>query len=149
MSHIEAYKMLNTCDVSEGIDVIFSRARREEIEWFYEEVRLNRVALRGHDESSASLNKGNYRELLELIAKFDPQFEGRLHGRLEGSQRGAEGVGAFTGVSSDIQNYIIECVDSVIQDDIDKEIAECNFFSIQVDEKADISEKEQLSLILL
>ena len=22
MSHIEAYKMLNTCDVSEGIDVI-------------------------------------------------------------------------------------------------------------------------------
>ena len=158
--------MLNTCDVSEGIDVIFSRARREEIEWFNEEVRRNRVALkivseavlylnkqelsfRGHDESSARLNKGNYRELLELIAKFDPQFERRLHGRLEDSQRGAEGVGAFTGASSDIQNYIIECVDSVIQDEIDKETAECNFFSIQVDEKADISDKEQLSLILL
>ena len=39
MSHIEAYKMLNTCYVSEGIDVIFSRARKEEIEWFNEEVR--------------------------------------------------------------------------------------------------------------
>ena len=68
-----------------------------------EEVRQNRVTLnilseavlylskqelscRGHDESSVSLNKGkNYRELLELIAKFDPQFERRLHGRLEDS----------------------------------------------------------------
>ena len=70
-----------------GIDVIFSRARREEIEWFNEEVRQNRVTLkimseavlcvskqelsfRGHDESSASLDKGNYMELLELRAKF-------------------------------------------------------------------------------
>ena len=164
-SHMEAYKMLNIFDVSERVDVIFSRARREEIERFYEEVRQNRVTLkilseavlylgkqelsfRGHDESSASVNKGNYRELLGLIAKFDPQFERRLHGRLEDSQRGAEGGGAFTGVSSDIQNDIIECVDSVTQDEIDKEIAECNFLSIQVDKTADISGKEQLSLIL-
>ena len=64
--------MWNTFDVSEGVDIIFSRARREEIEWFNEEVRQNRVTLkivseavlflskqevssRGHDESSASL----------------------------------------------------------------------------------------------
>ena len=105
------------------------------------------LSFRGHDESSVSLNKGNYRELLELIAKFDPQFERRLHGRLEDSQRGPEGGGTFTGVSSDIQNDIIESVDLVIQDEIDKEIAECNFVSIQVDETADISGKEQLSLI--
>ena len=115
-----------------------SRARREEIERFTEEVRQNRVTLtmlseavlylsnqellfRGHDESSVSLNKGkNYRELLELIAKFDPQFERRLHGRLEDSQRGAEGGGTFTGVSSDIQNDIIESTDLVIQDEIEK-----------------------------
>ena len=136
-SHMEAYKMLSTFDVSERVDVIFSRARREEIERFNEEVRQNRATLkilseavlylskqellfRGHDESSVSLNKGNYRELLELIAKFDPQFERRLHGRLEDSQRGAEGGGTFTGVSSDIQNDIIESIDLVIQDEIDK-----------------------------
>ena len=68
-----------------GIDVILSRARREEIGRLTEEVRQNRLTLkivsgavlylskqelsfRGHDESSASLDKGNYRELLELIA---------------------------------------------------------------------------------
>jgi len=137
-SHIEAYKMLSTFYVSERVDVIFSRSRRKEIERFNEEVRQNRVTLnnlseavlylskqelsfRGHDESSVSLNKGkNYRELLELIAKFDPQFERRLHGRLEDSQRGAEGGGTFTGVSSDIQNDIIESIDLVIQDEMDK-----------------------------
>jgi len=56
----------------------------------------------------------------ELIAKFDPQFERRLHGRLKDSQRGAEGDGTFTGVSSDIQNYIIESINLVIQDEINK-----------------------------
>ena len=164
-SHMEAYKMLSTFDVSERVDVIFSRAREEEIERFNENVRQKRVTLKilseavlylskqelsfkGHDESSASLNKGNYRELLELIAKFDPQFERSLHGKLEDLQRGAKGGEAFTGVSSDIQNDIIESVDLVIQGEIDKEIAECNFVSIQVDETVDISGKEQLSLTL-
>ena len=42
-SHKEASKMLSTFDVSERVDVIFSRARREEIERFNEEVRQNRV----------------------------------------------------------------------------------------------------------
>ena len=38
--HMEAYKMLNTFDVSKRVDNIFSRARREEIEWFNEEDRI-------------------------------------------------------------------------------------------------------------
>ena len=59
---------------------MFSRARREEIELYNDEVRQNRGMLRtlceavlylsrqelpfrGHDESSSSLNGGHYREL--------------------------------------------------------------------------------------
>eukprot|EP00795_Rhopilema_esculentum_P003916 gene3916-15240_t len=38
--------------------------------------------------------------------------------------------------------------EEVIQDQIDKDIAECNFLSIQVDETTDISTKEQLSDIV-
>ena len=164
-SHMEAYKMWKTFDVEERIDICFSRARREEVERFNEEVRQNRAALRtlteavlylskqelsfrGHDESSVSLNKGNYRELLELISKFNPEFERHLHRKVEDSQRGNLGGGVFTGVSADIQNDIIECVDSVLQDEIDREITECNFLSIQVDETTDIATKEQLSVIL-
>ena len=74
-AHLEAYKMWKTYDVSERVDVMFSRARREEIERHNDEVRQNRGILRtlseavlylssqelpfrGHDESSNSLNRG-------------------------------------------------------------------------------------------
>ena len=84
--------MWKTFDIVERVDICFSRARREEVERFNEEVRQNRAALRtlteavlylskqelsyrGQDESSVSLNKGNYKELLELISKFNPEFE--------------------------------------------------------------------------
>ena len=162
-AHLGAYKMWKTFDVTERVDVLFSRARREEVERHNEEVKQNREMLktlseavlflakqelpfRGHDESSLSLNKGNYRELLALIGKFDSVFECRLRGRLAAFETGNAGV--FTGVSADIQNDLIECIDSVIQDQIDKEIEDCTFLSIQIDETTDVSTKEQLSAII-
>ena len=56
--------------------------------------------------------------------------------------------GVFTGFYSEIQNYLIECIDSVIQDQINKAIENCRFLSIQVDETTDVSTKEQLSVII-
>ena len=56
--------------------------------------------------------------------------------------------GVFTGVYSEIQNDLIECIDSVIQDRVDKEIENCRFLSIQVNETTDVSTKEQLSIII-
>ena len=162
-SQMEAYKMWKTFDVSEGIDLMLSRARRDEIERHNDEVRQNRGMLRtlseavlylskqellfrGHDESSSSLNRGNYRELLECFSKFDTIFERRLHGKIAESERG--NIGVFTGVSSDTQNDLIECIDSVIQDHIDEEVQKCNFLSVQVGETTDVSTKEQLSVII-
>ena len=73
------------------VDVMISQARREKIKRHNEEVRQNREMLkiitnavlylgkqempfRRHDESSDSLNKGNYRELLECFAELDSVF---------------------------------------------------------------------------
>ena len=56
--------------------------------------------------------------------------------------------GVFTGVYSEIQNDLIEFIDSVIQDQVDKEIENCRFLSIQVDETTDVFSKEQLSIII-
>ena len=92
--HLEAYKKWKTFDATERVDILFSRARREEVQRHNEQVRQNRetlktnseavlflskqeLAFRGHDESNDSLNKGNYRELLECFAKFDSVFERR------------------------------------------------------------------------
>ena len=73
-------------------------------------------------------------------------FERRFHRELTEGRRVDFGV--FTGVSSEIQNDLIECRDSVIQGQIDKEIENCRFLSIQVDETTDVSNKEQLNVII-
>ena len=104
------------------------------------------LAFRGHDELYDSLNRGNYRELLESFAKFKSVFQCRLHSEVTEGERVHSGV--FTGISSDIQNDLIECIDSVLQDQIDKEIEKCKFVSIQADEITDVSTKEQLSVII-
>ena len=54
---MEAYKMSSTFDVSERVDVIFSRARREEIERFNEEVRQNRVTSKIYSAAVLYLSK--------------------------------------------------------------------------------------------
>ena len=69
-----------------------------------------------------------------------------MHGRLADSERGAPSC--FTGVSSHIQNDIIVCIDSIIEDQIVQEIKNCTFLSIQIDEATDVSAKEQLSIII-
>ena len=104
------------------------------------------LSFRAHYESDTSLNRGNYRELLECFAKFDSVFERRLHGKLANEKRG--NVGVFTGVSADTQNDLIECIDSVIQDQIDEEIYQSTFFCIRVDETTGVCTKEQLSAIV-
>ena len=58
------------------------------------------------------------------------------------------GGGRFTGVSPDIQNDLINCFDNIVEDEILKEIDECSFLSIHVDETTDVSTKEHLSMIV-
>ena len=56
--------------------------------------------------------------------------------------------GCFTDVSSDIQNDLIVCIDSIIEHQIVQEIKNCTFLSIQIDEATDVSTIEQLSIII-
>ena len=65
------------------------------------------LAFRGHDESSTSLNKGNYRELMQSFCKLDAAFDRRLNGKLEATERPDTGE-VFTGVSSDVQSDLIK-----------------------------------------
>ena len=159
-SHMESYKIWKTFDLHERVDVQLSRARRMEINRHNEEVRQNRemhktiieaalylskqeLAFRGNDESNTSLNRGNYRELLECFSTFDSVFERRLHRKVERSH-----LSVFTGVSPETQNDLIDCINSVIDDQVRREIMDCTFISIQADETTDFSTKEQLSIIL-
>ncbi|CAB3981727.1 zinc finger MYM-type 1-like isoform X1 [Paramuricea clavata] len=97
--HMAAYKTWKTYGCGPRVDSLISQARRDEIQRHNEEVRQNRemlknltqavlylsrqeLAFRGHDESNDSLNRGNYRELLERFARMDSVFERQLHEQL-------------------------------------------------------------------
>ena len=93
------------------------------------------LAFRGHNESEESLNKGNYRELLQHMAKGEPFIDFHLtHATI------------FQGTSSDIQNELIEILSANIDLHIRNELSETSFVSIQADDTTDVSCRSQLKL---
>ena len=94
------------------------------------------IALRGNDESQKSENKGNYVELINLIAKYDSKLAAHL---------AKDSV--FKGTSNHIQNDLIKSIADVLRDFIDLEIQNAPFLSVMLDEATDIKKKSQLSLV--
>ncbi len=95
------------------------------------------LSFRGHDESSESSNKGNYREFTETLAKYDSVLSTQF-----------ESSTVFSGMSHTIQNDLISALAATISDQIRDEIQDAPFFGWQVDETTDISCRAQLFVIV-
>lgn len=95
------------------------------------------IALRGHDESSESSNRGNFLELMSLLTRYNPIVHDRF---LNGPQNAK-----YT--SPVIQNIIIGIMASQIRQSIGSSIQKAEYFFIMVDETKDLSKQEQLSVI--
>ncbi|KAL1281285.1 hypothetical protein QQF64_000088 [Cirrhinus molitorella] len=95
------------------------------------------LSFRGHDESSESSNKGNYREFTETLAKYDSILSTQF-----------ESSTVFSGMSHTIQNDLISALAATISDQIRDEIQDAPFFGWQADETTDISCRAQLSVIV-
>ena len=50
--HLEAYKKRKTLDATERVDILFSRARREEVQRHNEQVRQSRETLKTISEAA-------------------------------------------------------------------------------------------------
>ena len=98
------------------------------------------LPLRGHNEGADSLNRKNYRELLHCFAEIDSVFAPRLHNK--------EGSKEFSGVSSSIQNDLLQAIGKLISDEIRNEGNEAPFISVQADETTDCATHAQLSIII-
>ncbi|CAH1109478.1 unnamed protein product [Psylliodes chrysocephalus] len=90
------------------------------------------IALRGHDESEDSKNKGNFKEICELVSRHNPLFK-EQHTKY------------FNLTSSDIQNDIINIIGNMILNTIIDEIKECGMYALMVDEARSFKE-QQLSV---
>lgn len=95
------------------------------------------LAIRGHDESSSSVNKGNYLELLDLLAIKESLMNDHLTSN-----------SVFKGTSSTIQNELITEITNEMNARIQVEINKSEFISVQADDTTDVSCKSQFTIIV-
>ncbi|XP_076918952.1 uncharacterized protein LOC143579579 [Bidens hawaiensis] len=95
-------------------------------------------ALRGHDESSISKNRGNLIELLKLLASYNDKVSKVI---LENAPYHSK----YT--SSDIQKEILSIIANKVRKHICSEVGD-SFFCVMVDESRDESKKEQMAIVL-
>lgn len=94
------------------------------------------LALRGHDESENSHNRGIFRELIDFTSELDSVLKQHL-----------TTATVFKGTSKSIQNDILDSMLMVCRKEIKKEIEESDFLAIQCDETTDVSSHCQMVLI--
>jgi uncharacterized protein YjgD (DUF1641 family) len=96
------------------------------------------ISPRGHDESAGSMNKGNFREILDLIASENQ--DSLLARRLHDGPRNAKYI------SSDIQNELLKAASATVLEQICEKVQKAGKFAIMADEIQDINLVEQLSI---
>jgi len=104
------------------------------------------LAFRGHDESRTSSNRGNFLELVHLLAEYDSVL--RMH--LESVQmiQSHKKEPHVTLLSNRTQNDLIRSLGTQVRNAILKEINEAKIFSILLDETTDVSHSEQVSSVV-
>jgi hypothetical protein len=95
------------------------------------------MAFHGHDESSSSLNKGNFLEMIDWYKE---------HNELVRHAFNRGGLNCQM-ISPKIQKYLARCCVEEVTDVIMGELGD-KYFSILTDESRDISVKEQMTVML-
>jgi len=100
------------------------------------------ISLRGHDESCSSMNKGNFLELLQLLAKYHPILQNHLN------KIGNKKKNRLTLLSQDSQNRLLKILANIIRLFILKQVKKSGLFSVIIDTTTDIAKLEQFCLII-
>lgn len=100
------------------------------------------LALRGHRENDTSANRGNFLELVHLLAKYDPVLRERLV-RIKMGQKIS-----LTYMSPEIQNEFIEILGNKVRQKIIGRVQKAKYYSMIFDSTPDISHKDQTSQVL-
>lgn len=95
-------------------------------------------AMRGHDESADSINQGNFREMVKLLASYNEEVKAVV---LDNAPQNAKYI------SGQIQKEILDLMACNVQKAIRNEIGDSRFCII-VDESRDESRKEQMALVV-
>ncbi|CAL1671979.1 unnamed protein product [Lasius platythorax] len=144
----QSYKQMQKADGAKSIASQFSAAHAEEVrrnrEYIMKIADILRliatqgIALRGHDESALSDNRGNVIEILHYIAKNVPSLKRRIE----------EGPKNAKYTHHNIQNSILHIFADLTLAAISNKVKEAKYFALIADESKDISKTEQLSVVV-
>ena len=135
--------------------VVLSSMEEEKIKWKNILYRLLDIVLflskqnlpfRGHRETEASLNKGNFLELVELLSKYDPVLKEHLV-RLKQASRHLQRQ-HVTYLSPQTQNEFIGLLAAEVKRKLIAEIKSAKYYGIIFDSTPDISHTDQMSEII-
>lgn len=146
------FSMLGKVNIVTQLD----SAYRLSIEQYNENVRKNRyilnniincvkfcgvfeLALRGHDETSDSVNPGIFRSLVNFSAEIDSTLREHLKNSKDQT---------FVGLSKTIQNELLQSMYSVSLNLIYKEIRQADYIAIQADETTDCATISQMVFVV-
>jgi hypothetical protein len=93
---------------------------------------------RGHDETSTSLNKGNFLEFLDWYRQRNEEVRKAFDELCPKNAKITSGT---------IQKELANCCAEAVTQAIKEEMGDC-LFSILVDESRDISVKEQMAIVV-
>ena len=99
------------------------------------------LEIRGHKESLQSeipLNRGNFLEILDVIANHDDAVHHRV----------TDGPGNATYLSADIQNELLNVMGDLVRKKKCSDAQKAGLYSVLADETRDCSRKEQLAIVL-
>lgn len=101
------------------------------------------IAFRGHDESWSSNNQGNFIELIKLISKYNPILSSHLS-KIQNSKK----KNRLTFLSNISQNNMLCVLGEMVRENILLKIKKSRVFSFIIDTTTDVSNIEQLSLVI-
>jgi hypothetical protein len=96
------------------------------------------LASRGHRESENSLNRGNFRELIDLLRQSDTFLDKQLSARPCNAHY----------LSPESQNDLIEAIGDEVLSTIVREATAAEFFAVTMDETTDLSHLEQIAIVV-
>ncbi|KAK3929784.1 Zinc finger MYM-type protein 1 [Frankliniella fusca] len=100
------------------------------------------LAFRGHHENKFEKLRGNFHDLVDLLAKYSPALDTYLSKVLSSKKK------MWNFLSWNRQNQYIKAVSDFILRKVKKDILEAKFFSVSFDESLDTSRKEQCTCII-
>ena len=96
------------------------------------------IGIRGHREDKSSRNRGNFLEVLDLVAKHDTIVQQKITSTPQNA----------TCTSPQIQIDLLNIMAGIVQRRISTDVRKAGIYSILADETKDCSKKEQLSIVL-